>query len=329
MKENRKTWDVLITGAAGFIGNNLAYELLRQGKSILCIDNFNEYYDPNLKLLRKERLIKLEGENVNSNLHFKRLDLRYKKDVFSFFEEYKFETVCHLAAQAGVRYSIEYPQTYIDNNITATINLLEACKEYNVKDFVFSSTSSVYGLNTDMPFDEQTAIDSTISTYSSSKRACELLCHTYNKLYDIKFRILRFFTVYGPWGRPDMALFLFTKAIINGSPINLFNEGRMKRDFTYIGDIVSGFISAIENKFSFEIINLGSGECIKLEDYVSALEEKLGINAEKVMLPMQPGDVEETWADISKAKKLLNYNPRVQIKEGISNFVDWYNKNYT
>ena len=325
MEKNKK---ILITGAAGFIGNNLSFELLKADNSIYCIDNFNEYYDPDLKYLRKKRLDDLHDESKKGLYIFENIDLRNKDAVFSFFERHNISKVCHLAAQAGVRYSIDYPQTYIDNNITATVNLLEACKKFKVEDFIFASTSSVYGLNRTMPFNEETPIDSTISTYSSTKRACELLCHTYNNLYGIKFRILRFFTVYGPWGRPDMALFLFTKAILNDEPIHVFNRGKMKRDFTYIDDIVEGFISAINNHSDFEIINLGSGNRIDLMDYITVLEDKLDKVAKKIMEPMQPGDVSETWADISKAYELLNYKPKVSIKEGISNFVDWYQKHY-
>ena len=267
---------ILVTGAAGFIGNNLSHELIKQNETVFCIDNFNEYYDPVLKKSRKKRLDNLHSEqNSSSEYVFINLDLRDKESLFSFFEKYNPETVCHLAAQAGVRYSIDYPQTYVDNNITATVNLLEACNKYDVKDFIFASTSSVYGLNTVMPFNEKTSIDTTISTYSSTKRACELLCHTYNNLYGIRFRILRFFTVYGPWGRPDMALFLFTKSMLEGKPIQVYNHGQMKRDFTYVDDIVDGFISAIKLKSDFEVINLGCGKSVDLMDFIKSLELKL------------------------------------------------------
>ncbi len=323
-----KNQNLLITGAAGFIGNNLAYKLLDIGYNIFCIDNFNKYYDLNLKILRKERLLNKSKNSESAVFHFEKLDLRDKEAVFKFIKDKNIEKVCHLAAQAGVRYSIEYPQTYVDNNITATINLLEACKENGVTDFIFASTSSVYGLSQEMPFNEETSIDSTISTYSSTKRACELLCHTYNNLYGIKFRILRFFTVYGPWGRPDMALFLFTKAINEGNPISVFNNGNMKRDFTYIDDIVNGFLLAIENTSSFEIFNLGSGKSVELIEYIEVLEKILGVEAKKIMEPMQPGDVRETLADISKSKKILNYEPKFDIEIGVQNFVEWYKKYY-
>jgi len=328
--ENSKNKSILVTGAAGFIGNSLSYELLRQNETVFCIDNFNEYYDPELKKSRKKRLDNLCTDNdiLSEKYLFRTLDLRDKASVFSFFEKYKPGIVCHLAAQAGVRYSIQYPQTYVDNNITATINLLEACQRYNVKDFIFASTSSVYGLNTEMPFNEQTSIDTTISTYSSTKRACELLCHTYHNLYEIRFRILRFFTVYGPWGRPDMALFLFTKAILERKPIQVYNHGEMKRDFTYIDDIVAGFISAIRTKLDFEIINLGCGESIDLMFFINTLEKKLDIESKKEFVSMQPGDVTRTWADITKAQQLLNYEPNVRVTEGISRFVEWYRNHY-
>ena len=321
---------ILVTGAAGFIGSHLALELLKEGNSVICIDNFNEYYDPLLKRQRKKRIDDyVTNNNVKSSRYFfAELDLLDFDSLSKLNELHQPQVICHLAAQAGVRYSIKYPHTYLDNNITATVNLLEISKEKKIHDFILASTSSVYGLSEDMPFTEDTPIDSTISTYSTTKRSCELLCHTYNNLFGINFRILRFFTVYGPWGRPDMALFKFTKAIYQGKPIEIYNYGDMCRDFTYVDDIVSGFTNSIEANHKFEIINLGCGNPIGLMDFIKTLEDVIGREAIKDMKDMQPGDVNKTWADISKARNLLNYKPKVQIREGISNFVKWYNKYY-
>ena len=242
--------------------------------------------------------------------------------------KYRPDTICHLAAQAGVRYSLKYPHSYVDNNISATINLLESARKNSVTDIIFASTSSVYGLSKDMPFSEEAPIDTPISTYSTTKRTCELLCHTYNNLYGIRFRILRFFTVYGPWGRPDMALFLFTKAILEGKSIDVFNHGRMQRDFTFVDDIVDGFILAIKSQFDFEIFNLGCGDPIELMHFIQILEKELGIEANKNMHPIQLGDVPATWADISKAGKMLGYKPKISVHEGINHFVSWYRGYY-
>ena len=320
---------LLVTGAAGFIGFSLCRRLLKDGFDVIAIDNFSNYYDPFLKEKRYQCLLKEYSESsLTNSFIFKRLDLRHKNDLFNFLKSEKPTIICHLAAQAGVRYSLENPQSYVDNNINATLNLLEYSKKFNVKNFIFASTSSVYGLSKETPYVETSTIDSVISPYATTKRACELMCHTYNKLYGIKFRILRFFTVYGPWGRPDMALFLFTKAMLNGEPIKVFNNGKMERDFTYINDIVSGFVSAIKCEYDFEIFNLGNSETVQLIDFINILENKLGIVAEKIMMPMQPGDVPSTWSNIKKAQEMLSYNPSVNIREGISNFVDWYKSSY-
>ena len=319
---------ILITGAAGFIGSSLAYKLLEECKYILCLDNFSDYYSKDLKESRKKRLDKKAIELKVPDYSFEVVDLKYRDRVESIVDRFKPDVICHLAAQAGVRYSIEYPQSYIDNNITATLNILECANNSNVENIIFASTSSVYGLSEEMPFNEEISIDSTISTYAATKRSCELLCHTYNKLYGIKFRILRFFTVYGPWGRPDMALFRFTKSILQNQTINVVNNGKMNRDFTYIDDIVCGFISAIKTELDYEIINLGCGNPINLMDFIEVLENKLGIISDKNYLPIQQGDVHSTHADISKAKRLLSYNPNVNVEEGISNFVKWYLKYY-
>ena len=319
----------LVTGGAGFIGHHLSHNLLEKGFSVLSIDNLSDYYDPKLKQSRLNDLEnKLNNFKDKCSYEFVNLDIRDKKEVFKVIKDFQPDTICHLAAQAGVRYSLENPFTYVDNNITGTLTLLEASRKFNIENFVFASTSSVYGLSKDMPYSEDNCIDSIISPYASTKRAAELLCHTYHKIYGIKFRVMRFFTVYGPWGRPDMALFKFTKSIINDDPIEIYNNGQMMRDFTYISDIVSGFTAAIETPLDFEIINLGCGNPIKLLDFINILEKHLGYEAKKVMKPMQDGDVPATWADISKAKKILDYHPRINIDEGIFEFVNWYRKFY-
>ena len=318
---------VVVTGAAGFIGFSICKELLKRNIEIIGIDNFSDYYDPRLKRERHAKLVSA-SKYSQSKLNFYEVDLLDKDAIEDILVKYKPNTICHLAAQAGVRYSLENPNSYIENNITVTTNLLDLSKNLGIGNFVFASTSSVYGLNNEVPFSEETPIDSTISPYAASKRACELLCHTYHYIYGIKCRILRFFTVYGPWGRPDMALFKFTKAILSGKPIDVYNNGDMERDFTFIKDIVSGFISAIDNKYDYEIFNLGFGQTVKLESFISKLEECLGQKAQKNYLPMQDGDVPFTWSDISKAERMLNYNPKHNTDIGIQKFVDWYKKYY-
>lgn len=318
---------ILVTGVAGFIGFHLASKLIKTGYKVIGVDNLNEYYDANLKKSRLSELHSISNSKKD-NFSFLKLDLKDKISVDNIFNQYQINKICHLAAQAGVRYSIDYPQTYIDNNITATLNLLEAAKNNSVRDFIFASTSSVYGKSEEMPFSEKTHIETPISTYASSKRACELLCYTYHNLYQIRFRIMRFFTVYGPWGRPDMALFKFTKAILSNSKIKVFNNGEMRRDFTYVDDIVNGFSLALESKLEFEIFNLGNGNPVHLLDFIEFIESELGITSIKEMSPLQKGDVKETFADISKAEKLLGYRPTFNVKEGISNFIKWYKEYY-
>jgi len=320
-----KNKTILVTGSAGFIGFHLCRKLILEEYNVIGIDSLSPYYDPQLK---KDRLLYLESMKEAVNFNFFHIDLCNKKEVVSFFSKHNIDTVCHLAAQAGVRYSFDFPQSYIDNNITATLNLLEECKNHEIKDFIFASTSSVYGLNKDLPFNTDTNIDSPISIYSTSKRACELLCFNYHHIYKIRFRILRFFTVYGPWGRPDMALFKFTKSIIEGREIEIYNNGQMSRDFTYVDDIVNGFISSIVNKFEFEIFNLGRGKPVNLLSFIEILEKNLGIISKKKHLPMQKGDVSATWADVSKSKEMLKFEPKINVEEGIKNFTDWYKQYY-
>ena len=319
---------IIITGVAGFIGGNLAHKLLDSNVEILGIDNMNPYYDVELKEKRLHRLISKSKSNGNSKFRFENIDIVDKEKLCKILSDFEPEAICHLAAQAGVRYSIENPKSYIDNNILGTLNLLEFCKDYGVSKFIFSSTSSVYGLSDNMPFKETESIETPVSTYAASKKACELLCHVYFDLYNINSIILRFFTVYGPWGRPDMALFKFTNSIINGKAIKVFNEGNMQRDFTYVDDIVSGFILALKADLKYEIINLGCGKTVNLMDFIKEIENNLQMKAQMEFMPMQLGDVHKTHADISKAKRLLGYKPKVNINKGITEFISWYHKYY-
>jgi len=251
-----------------------------------------------------------------------------KDELEKIFSENKIDKICHFAAQAGVRYSIENPFVYADSNYVGTLNLFEFAKRYDVKHIVHASTSSIYGLNEKMPFTEDQRVDTPISIYSASKRGCELLAHAYNHLFGLNITCLRFFTVYGPFGRPDMALFKFTKKILDDKPIDVYNHGDMMRDFTYVGDIVEGFFLALEKPLGYEILNLGCGNPVKLMDYIRILEENLGKKAEINFMDMQPGDVKATSADISKAKEMLGFNPKVNVEEGVKRFVEWYKEYY-
>jgi UDP-glucuronate 4-epimerase len=313
---------VLVTGIAGFIGSNTAKKLLERGDEVVGIDNFNDYYDPSLK---ERRISDFLGAY---NLRVYRVDISDKKELGKIFEENKIDKICHLAAQAGVQYSIENPSTYIQSNIIGTNNLLELAKDNDIKDFVFASSSSVYGGNTKIPFSESDNVDSPISLYAATKKANELQAHVYHHLYGINCVGLRFFTVYGPWGRPDMALFKFTKSILDGEPINVFNNGKHKRDFSFVDDIVSGIVSALDNCKGYEIYNLGNNNPVDLEYFISVIEDKLNKKAIKNYLPLQVGDVPETYADIEKAKQKLGYQPKTSIEEGIEKFINWYLKYY-
>ena len=320
----------LITGSAGFIGSSLVRRLLSEDNSILGVDNINHYYSQELK---KDRLndLSLHSKKLkltSNHYQFKELDLKDQASLDKIIEEFKPTCICHFAAQPGVRFSIDNPRDSVLDNILPTLNLLESAKKFGIRDFIFSSSSSVYGKNTQIPFQEDSSINKQISVYASSKAACESLCHTYHSLSGIRIRILRFFTVYGPWGRPDMSYFLFTKSFFEGGVINIFNKGDMFRDFTYIDDIIDGFVSAIKEPLDFEVINLGCGNPVKLEDFIKTLEEIIGLEVKKNNLPMQPGDVYKTWADITKAKRLLNYEPKTSINEGLLNFVEWYKSYY-
>jgi len=313
---------ILITGAAGFIGQATAKVLLKRGDRVIGIDNLNPYYDPNLK---KARLKILKGYK---RFTFHKGDISDYKAIEKAIKGKKIDCILHLAAQAGVRYSIDHPFLYEESNLKATLNLLEIARHHKIKDFVFSSSSSVYGGITEFPFREEMKIDKPVSLYAATKGAGELMCHAYHRLYGTNFRCLRFFTVYGPWGRPDMALFTFTGKILKGDPIDVYNKGEMYRDFTYIDDIVQGVVASIDSGHGFEIFNLARGRSEKLLRYIEVLEGCLGKKAKKRMLPMQKGDVEKTDADISKARKMLRYHPKTSIEEGVRNFVEWYKEYY-
>jgi len=314
----------LITGCAGFIGFHLARNLLQQNNEIVSVDNLNDYYDPKLK---KDRLNILKQYD---NFSFSQVDITDYQKLEKVFKEYSPKKVCHLAAQAGVRYSLTHPFVYEKTNMLGFLNILELMRKYKIKDLVFASSSSVYGGIKDIPFREDMNINKPISLYAATKAANELYAYVYHHLYGINAIGLRFFTVYGPWGRPDMALFLFTKAILENKPIKVFNYGKMKRDFTYIDDIVNGITSSLDkvSELGYEIFNLGCSDQIKLIDFIKAIEKELGKKAKKNMLPLQPGDVPETYADVTKAKKLLNYQPKVKIKEGVKKFIKWYKRYY-
>lgn len=312
---------ILITGGAGFIGSNLAKKLMDRGDKVVMIDNFNDYYDVQLK---KDRIKKyLKGYNFK----LYKGDIRDIKLLDKIFKAEKLDKVMHLAALAGVRNSLLDPIEYEDVNVRGTMNLLEMAKKYKIKNFVYASSSSVYGNNKKQPFSESDNVDTPISPYAATKKATELLAHVYSHIYGLNTTGLRFFTVYGPWGRPDMALFLFADGITKGNPINVFNRGKMSRNFTYVDDIVSGTIAVIDANLKCEVMNIGGDKEETLMRYIEVLEENLGKKAKKKMLPMQPGDVPATVADIRKLKK-LGWKPTTRIEEGIKNFVTWYKEYY-
>lgn len=311
---------ILLTGTAGFIGSSVAKRLLERGDRVIGIDSLNDYYDVNLK---KARLSFLESRNFR----FNQIDIT-DYDAIEKAADERIDKVVHLAAQAGVRYSIENPFSYQETNNKGTLNLLELARHKGIKDFIFASSSSVYGGLTENPFREGMNVDKPISLYAATKRNGELMCYTYHHLYGIRSRCLRFFTVYGPFGRPDMALFKFTKSILEGREIEVYNHGKMKRDFTYIDDIRDGTIAAIDNGYEYEIFNLAAGNTVELMDFINCLEKHLGRKAKKRMMDIQPGDVPETSGDISKARNKLRYEPKTGYDEGIRNFVDWYRDFY-
>jgi len=327
---------VLITGAAGFIGSNLALRLLERGDSVIGIDNHNDYYDPAIKEARLAR----HASHLNY-IHL-RIDLADRKAIEAAFTDHKPQRVVNLAAQAGVRYSIENPLSYIDSNIVGFAHILEGCRHNGVEHFVYASSSSVYGANTTMPFSVHHNVDHPLSLYAASKKSNELMAHTYSHLYGLPTTGLRFFTVYGPWGRPDMALFKFTKAILAGEKISVFNSGKHRRDSTYIDDIVEGVIRVLDcpappnptwngaqpdpgsSNAPWRIYNIGNNNPVKLMDYIAALETALGRKAEMDMLPLQPGDVPDTYADVTDLVEQFDYKPTTPVQQGVANFVAWY-----
>ena len=327
---------VLVTGAAGFIGSTTARRLLARGDEVVGLDNLNDYYDVNLK---KARLAILQKE---PNFRFEFLDLADREGMAKLFASSRFERVVHLAAQAGVRYSIQNPHAYVDSNVVGTLNVLEGCRHNAVQHLVYASTSSVYGANTNMPFSVHQNVDHPLSLYAATKKANELMAHTYASLYGLPVTGLRFFTVYGPWGRPDMALFLFTKAILEGKPIDVFNYGKHRRDFTYVDDIVGGVVAALDHIATpntdwnsdapdpatspapYRLYNIGNAQPVDLMHYIAVLEERLGRKAEMNMLPLQPGDVPDTWADVEDLVRDVGYRPATPVEVGVARFVDWY-----
>lgn len=336
---------ILVTGNAGFIGFHTAKQLLERGDSVIGVDVVNDYYDVNLKEARLKKLEEIAAKH-QSEYHMLRICMTDKDAVNSAFSKHKPEHVINLAAQAGVRHSIEFPLDYVQSNIVGFTNILEACRYHDVQNLTYASSSSVYGANTDMPFTEHKGVDHPLQFYAATKRANELMAHAYSNLYQLPTTGLRFFTAYGPWGRPDMALFLFTKNILEGKPIKVFNHGNHMRDFTYIDDIVQGVL-ATNDKIAtpdpdwssdspdpatsyapYRIYNIGANEPVRLSDYIEAVEESLGKKAIKELLPLQMGDVPVAKADISSLVKAVDYKPQTSIKEGVAEFVKWYRDFY-
>ncbi|HDG1687010.1 TPA: NAD-dependent epimerase [Kluyvera cryocrescens] len=329
----------LVTGAAGFIGFHISQRLLAAGHQVVGIDNLNDYYDISLKQARLDQL-------SSADFHFVKMDLADTSAMAALFAEHKFDRVIHLAAQAGVRYSLENPHAYAQANLVGHLNVLEGCRHNKVQHLLYASSSSVYGLNRKMPFSTDDSVDHPVSLYAATKKANELMSHTYSHLYGLPTTGLRFFTVYGPWGRPDMALFKFTKAILDGKSIDVYNYGKMKRDFTYIDDIVEAIIrlqdvipeansdwtvetgSPATSSAPYRVYNIGNSSPVELMDYITALEEAIGVKAEKNMMPMQPGDVLETSAETQPLYDLVGFRPQTSVKDGVKNFVDWYRAFY-
>ena len=332
---------VLVTGSAGFIGNNLSLRLLDRDDEVIGIDNLNDYYDVSLKEARLARIIS------HKNFTEARIDLEDRNAINELFSTHKPERVVNLAAQAGVRYSLENPFAYIDTNVVGFINILEACRHNDVEHLVYASSSSVYGANTNLPFSVHNNVDHPMSLYAATKKSNELMAHTYANLYQIPVTGLRFFTVYGPWGRPDMALFMFTKKILAGEPIDVFNYGNHRRDFTYIDDIVEGVIRTLDkipapnenwsgdhpdpatSKAPYRLYNIGNNQPVELKHYINVLEDCLGKKAIQNLLPLQPGDVPDTYADVEALIEDVNYKPSTSVEEGIANFVKWYRDFYS
>lgn len=313
---------ILITGGAGFIGSHTIKKILYEGHHVVCIDNFNDYYDVSLK---EDRISKFLGDY---QFPVERIDICDMNSLKKVFKKYTIDSICHLAARAGVRDSLKNPLLFEKVNILGTLNLLQLAVEYKISNFVFASSSSVYGNNKKLPFSEKDFVDHPISPYAATKKAGELLTYTYHHIYQMPITCLRFFTVYGPWGRPDMAIFKFTDRIVAKKPIQVYNYGNMKRNFTYIDDIVEGVWRSLESKLPYEIINLGNDKTEELLNMIKIIEKGMNIKAKKELLPLQPGDVPITFADIEKARTLLNFKPRTNIQEGIMKFLDWYRVYY-
>ncbi|MCF6368159.1 NAD-dependent epimerase [Rhizobium halophilum] len=336
---------VLVTGSAGFIGYHVARRLIERGDAVVGIDVINDYYDPRLKEARLRELAEIGGRQ-GAEYSFERLDVADDKGMKDVFQAHEFDRVIHLAAQAGVRYSLENPQAYVQSNLVGFANLLEACRHQQVGHLTYASTSSVYGGNRKMPFSEHDGVNHPLQFYAATKRANELMAHSYSHLFGIPTTGLRFFTVYGPWGRPDMALFSFTKKILAGEPIDVFNHGDHTRDFTYIDDIVEGVIRASDNPAEpnpewdalhpdpatsnapFRIFNIGNSAPVKLTEYIEALEEALGKKAIRNLLPLQPGDVPDTFSDTSELTAATGYAPSTTVREGVARFVAWYRQHH-
>jgi UDP-glucuronate 4-epimerase len=331
---------ILVTGAAGFIGMHTSERLLARGDEVAGLDNLNDYYDPALKENRLARL------RPHPNFRFIKLDVADRDGLQQLFETEKFDRVIHLAAQAGVRYSLQNPHAYVDSNLVGFVNILEGCRHTQVQHLVYASSSSVYGGNTRLPFSEHDNVDHPVSLYAATKKANELMAHTYSHLYRLPTTGLRFFTVYGPWGRPDMALFLFTKAILEGRPIDVFNHGQMLRDFTYIDDIVEGILRTLDHTAEpdadfdpahpdpasshapYRVFNIGNNNPVELMDFIAAIEDELGQPATKHLLPLQAGDVPATYADTSGLNAWTNFKPATSVRHGVSRFVAWYRAYY-
>lgn len=331
---------ILVTGAAGFIGMTASLKLLARGDQVVGLDNLNDYYDVNLKHSRLKRL------TSHANFRFVQLDVGDRSGIAELFATEKFDRVIHLAAQAGVRYSLQNPHAYVDSNLLGFVNILEGCRHSQVQHLVYASSSSVYGGNTKMPFSEHDSVDHPVSLYAATKKANELMAHTYSHLYNLPTTGLRFFTVYGPWGRPDMALFLFTKAILEGRPIDVFNHGNMRRDFTYVDDIVEGVIRVLDrvaapdpqydpvladpatSNAPYRVFNIGNNNPVPLLDFIGCIEDALGQKAEKRLLPLQDGDVPATYANTDALQDWVGFVPGTSVQTGIRNFVAWYRDYY-